>query len=67
MEKRNKNKIKRLCVDPTFFIIYGQEKVKHSLGAELLIVANIAILIMGHDLKDCGMTSSELEINSTDM
>jgi hypothetical protein len=49
-------------VDPTLFTIYEQEKVKHSLKMELFIVTKIAIRIMGHDPKDCGMSRSDFEI-----
>jgi serine/threonine protein kinase len=43
VEEMNKIKTERLWVDPTLFTIYGQEKVKHSLGTELFTVAKIAI------------------------
>jgi hypothetical protein len=42
VEEMKKNKAKQLLVDPILFIIYGQEKVKHSSGMELFIIAKIA-------------------------
>jgi hypothetical protein len=48
-------------MDLTLFTIYEQEKLKHSLETELYPIAKIAIQIIGHDPKDCGMSRSDFE------
>jgi hypothetical protein len=39
--------------------------MKHSLGIELFTIAKIAIQIMGHYPKNCGMSRSDFEMYST--
>jgi hypothetical protein len=41
--------------------------MKHSLGIELFTIAKIAIQIMGHYPKNCGMSRSDFEMYSTGM
>jgi hypothetical protein len=63
VEEMNKNKAQRLWMDPTLFIIYGQEKCKHYLRMKLFTLEKIAIRI--HDLEDCGMSRGGFEMCST--
>jgi hypothetical protein len=65
MKEMNKSKVENFWMDPSLFIFHGQEKVKHSLGITLFVVAKLALWIIGHDSKDCQMTKIDFKIYLT--
>ena len=61
----NKSKVENFWMDPLLLFFYGQEKVKHSLGITLFVVAKLALQIIGHDSKDCQMTKVDFKVYLT--